>query len=185
MWNRGTFKSGTFMWNLVEPGSRFRAAAPNHPEALLEEPQAFQAVEEKKKENALLYSSILTGLPRLSLPVSSVESTGRFETRTAFSGPNIWKQLLVSPYFSLADSCILHSRGHQIHAWAVSVSPHTTWNFCTVQASMQRCLPTLQHDLGNLENASGRLKPLVCLFSCCFPFGVLSIESFCRFLTGL
>ena len=35
------------MWNLAEPGSRFRAAAPNHPEALLEEPQAFQAVGEK------------------------------------------------------------------------------------------------------------------------------------------
>ena len=34
------------MWNLAEPGSRFRAAAPNHPEALLEEPQAFQAVGE-------------------------------------------------------------------------------------------------------------------------------------------
>ena len=33
--------------NLPEPGARFRAAAPNHPEALLEEPQAFQAVGEK------------------------------------------------------------------------------------------------------------------------------------------
>ena len=32
--------------NLSEPGARFRAAAPNHPEALLEEPQAFQAVGE-------------------------------------------------------------------------------------------------------------------------------------------
>ena len=32
--------------NLAEPGSRFRAAAPKHPEALLEEPQAFQAVGE-------------------------------------------------------------------------------------------------------------------------------------------
>ena len=32
------------MWNLEESGYRFRAAAPNHPEALLEEPQAFQAV---------------------------------------------------------------------------------------------------------------------------------------------
>ena len=32
--------------NLAEPGARFRAAAPNHPEALLEEPQAFQAVGE-------------------------------------------------------------------------------------------------------------------------------------------
>ena len=29
------------------PGPRFRAAAPNYPEALLEEPQAFQAVGEK------------------------------------------------------------------------------------------------------------------------------------------
>ena len=37
------------MWNLVEPGSRFRASAPNHTEALLEEPQAFQAVGEKLK----------------------------------------------------------------------------------------------------------------------------------------
>ena len=32
----------------MEPGSRFRAAARNHPEALLEEPQAFQAVGELK-----------------------------------------------------------------------------------------------------------------------------------------
>ena len=39
------------MWNLGEPGSRFRAAAPNHPEALLEEPQAFQAVGEKTEQN--------------------------------------------------------------------------------------------------------------------------------------
>ena len=37
-------------WNLAEPGSRFRAAAPNHPEALLEEPQAFQAIGEKEQE---------------------------------------------------------------------------------------------------------------------------------------
>ena len=36
------------MRNLGEPGARFRAAAQNHPEALLlEEPQAFQAVREK------------------------------------------------------------------------------------------------------------------------------------------
>ena len=35
--------------NLAEPGARFRAAAPNHPGALLEEPQAFQAVGEKSK----------------------------------------------------------------------------------------------------------------------------------------
>ena len=35
------------MGNLTEPGSGFRVAAPNHPEALLEEPQAFQAVGEK------------------------------------------------------------------------------------------------------------------------------------------
>ena len=38
------------MRNLAEPGSRFRAAAPNHPEALLEEPQVFQAVGEKTFE---------------------------------------------------------------------------------------------------------------------------------------
>ena len=37
------------MRNLAQPGPRFRAAAPNHPEALMEEPQAFQAVGEKKK----------------------------------------------------------------------------------------------------------------------------------------
>ena len=35
------------MRNLAEPGARFRAAAPNHPGALLEEPRAFQAVGEK------------------------------------------------------------------------------------------------------------------------------------------
>ena len=33
--------------NLASSGPRFRAAAPNHPEALLEEPQAFQAVGKK------------------------------------------------------------------------------------------------------------------------------------------
>ena len=37
------------MQNLAEPGPRFRAAAPNHPKALLEEPQAFQAVGVKHK----------------------------------------------------------------------------------------------------------------------------------------
>ena len=46
------------MWNFVEPGSRFRAAAPNHPEALLEEPQAFQAVGEKHGKTN--YKKILT-----------------------------------------------------------------------------------------------------------------------------
>ena len=34
------------MWNLGEPDARFPAAAPNHPEALLARPQAFQAVRE-------------------------------------------------------------------------------------------------------------------------------------------
>ena len=50
VWNLDSlcaFKSGTLMRNLAEPGARFRAAAPNHPEALLEEPQAFQVVGEK------------------------------------------------------------------------------------------------------------------------------------------
>ena len=51
-WGPWTFKGAIFMWNLGklnlyvelgEPGSRFWAAAPNHPEALLEEPQAFRA----------------------------------------------------------------------------------------------------------------------------------------------
>ena len=37
------------MWNLGEPGARFRVAAPNHPEGLLEEPQTFQAVGEKNQ----------------------------------------------------------------------------------------------------------------------------------------
>ena len=46
-WGTWTFKAVTFMWNLGEPGSRFRAAAPNLPETLLEEPQAVQAVGEK------------------------------------------------------------------------------------------------------------------------------------------
>ena len=50
LWNRKlleTFHCGTSMWNLGEPGARLWAAAPNHPETLLEEPQAFQAVGEK------------------------------------------------------------------------------------------------------------------------------------------
>ena len=45
-----TFKNGTCMRNLAEPGARFRAAAPNHPEALLEGAQAFQAVGEKSEK---------------------------------------------------------------------------------------------------------------------------------------
>ena len=35
------------MWNLAEPGARFPAAAPNHPEIYLAKPQAFQAFEKK------------------------------------------------------------------------------------------------------------------------------------------
>ena len=38
-----TFKCGT-LGNLAEPGARFSATAPNHPEALFARPQAFQAV---------------------------------------------------------------------------------------------------------------------------------------------
>ena len=48
LWNLEPFQIETFMWNLAEPGSRFPAAAPNHPKALLEEPQAFQAAGENK-----------------------------------------------------------------------------------------------------------------------------------------
>ena len=44
------------MWNLGEPGFRFRAAAPNHPEALLKEHQAFQAVGEKKSLKSFSFS---------------------------------------------------------------------------------------------------------------------------------
>ena len=51
-WLRNRFHSFGTSW---KPGARFRAAAPNHPEALLEEPQAFQAVGEKiLKENTKL-----------------------------------------------------------------------------------------------------------------------------------
>ena len=45
-----TFSSGTSMRNLAEPGSRFRSAAPNQPEALLEEPQACHGVGEAVRE---------------------------------------------------------------------------------------------------------------------------------------
>ena len=45
------------MRNLAEPGARFRAAAPNHPGALLEEPQAFQAVGEKTSKNKSFLSN--------------------------------------------------------------------------------------------------------------------------------
>ena len=41
-WRTWTFKSGTFMWNLGEPGARFRAAAPNHPEAYWKSPKLFK-----------------------------------------------------------------------------------------------------------------------------------------------
>ena len=44
-----TFKSGPLCGTL-KPGARFRAAAPNHPETLLEEPLAFQAVGEKHQK---------------------------------------------------------------------------------------------------------------------------------------
>ena len=51
-----TFKNGT-MRNLAEPGPRFWAAAPNHPKALLEEPQAFQAVGEKPDQPSYTINS--------------------------------------------------------------------------------------------------------------------------------
>ena len=44
LWNLEPFKCGTFMRNLGEPGANFPTAAPNHPEALLSRPLAFQAV---------------------------------------------------------------------------------------------------------------------------------------------
>lgn len=34
LWTLEPFGSGTFMWNLGEPGSRFRAAAPNQRKGL-------------------------------------------------------------------------------------------------------------------------------------------------------
>ena len=65
-WGTWTFKSGTCMWNLVAPGSRFRASAPNHPEALLEEPQAFQAVGEKRLPAPKAFSRAAAKRPRKS-----------------------------------------------------------------------------------------------------------------------
>ena len=59
-----TFKNGTCMRNLAEPGARFRAAAPNHPEALLEETQAFQAVGEKPSE--LSFAFVIASRPTYS-----------------------------------------------------------------------------------------------------------------------
>ena len=55
LWNLEPIKNRTFVWNLAEPGARFPAAAPDHPEALLEEPQAFQAVGEKGGPSAAPY----------------------------------------------------------------------------------------------------------------------------------
>ena len=53
------------MRNFAEPGPRFRAAAPNHTEALLEEPQAFQAVGEKeRKKNQRMYQKLRLCFPR-------------------------------------------------------------------------------------------------------------------------
>ena len=43
----GTFQVRILYVEPREPGSRFLAAAPNHPETLLARPQAFQAVGEK------------------------------------------------------------------------------------------------------------------------------------------
>ena len=55
------------MWKLGEPGARFPAAAPNHPEALLEEPQAFQAVGGKKwKKSKAIHRRVLSCLPPTS-----------------------------------------------------------------------------------------------------------------------
>ena len=48
-WDLYVEPGGTSTFN--SGGARFRAAAPNHPEALLEEPQTFQAVGEKIPKN--------------------------------------------------------------------------------------------------------------------------------------
>ena len=79
-----TFKSGTFLWNLAEPGSRFRAAAPNHPEALLEEPHAFQTVGENNRrlrKSRLRFGLglcvyVSTPVPKRALAVSNFQLPG-------------------------------------------------------------------------------------------------------------
>ena len=43
-WNLGTCKSGTCMWNLGEPDSRFQVAAPNHPRSIGRSPSFSFAV---------------------------------------------------------------------------------------------------------------------------------------------
>ena len=62
------------MRNLAEPGPRFRAAAPNHPEALLEEPQAFQAVGEKNPYNMTSNLSRSCSVEAKLFSLSSVSS---------------------------------------------------------------------------------------------------------------
>ena len=70
------------MRNLAEPGSRFRAAAPNHPEALLE-PQAFQAVGEQwfpKKTGVKKMFWARAALNVVYFPASSERQPGMFLT---------------------------------------------------------------------------------------------------------
>ena len=47
------------MWNVWEPGAGFPAAAPNHPEAVLAGPQAFQAVEKNTSKTHTNFEEIL------------------------------------------------------------------------------------------------------------------------------
>ena len=114
----GTFTSEPvpFLRNLSEPGARFRAAAPNHPEALLEEPQAFQAVGEKvdrfgKPRKQSYRNQKKAPTPKLKTPyqLSSLDISGRptrfgeverrFTTLTMKSSTG---RTLLSPFFALA-----------------------------------------------------------------------------------
>ena len=84
----------------------FPAAAPNHPEALLEEPQAFQAVGEKNNKNLAhgqknikitliidCLSLVFYFPPRARVRTSTLQETHRLNQRTSTSSQPIPPQL--------------------------------------------------------------------------------------------
>ena len=79
----------TVSGNFVEPGSRFRAAVPNHPEALLEEPQAFQAVGGENNFSLCHSPGLHHWLPSQSFAprISSTRTHGPLQQHQAPSPP--------------------------------------------------------------------------------------------------
>ena len=146
------------MWNLGEPGSRFRAAAPKHPEALLEEPQAFQAVGEKKKP---MLNPNSCAMPQAK-PMGSPNWSGF--TR------NFAKSRLKPFAWNLGTACIHYLETFTWNfgtSWILYLEPWLgtwaplgtlTWNPYKLPNPL---LGTLTWNLGTFQNWNPYLEPLL------------------------